>query len=486
MQRSKEVLGDIDDLLDWFRDIEGQLKDAEKPSCEPEVVRIQLQEHRALNDEINSYKSRVRDVLATAKKVLRESAHGEDIANLREKAEDLKETVENVSKLSSDRLNALEQALPLAEHFFETHNDLNHWMDAMEDEMQILDTPALRPDQIMKLMDRTQAFVEAVNQHKPLVDKLNKTGQTLVKLCNDDDAGKVQDIMHADNERYNALKTHLREKQQQLDKALQDSSRFKDKLDGMLNALESTADQVNNAEPISAHPDKIREQIDENQAIIDDMKKREDAFNNVKSTAADVIAKAPNKNDPAVKDIRNKLDRLNSLWDQIQKATKVRGKNLDEALVLAEKFWEQLQAVMEKLDALQETLKTQDPPAVEPKAIQKQQDALKVIKKDIDKTKPEVGQVRQAGQNLMKICGEQDKPEIKKNIEDLDSAWDNITALFAKREENLIDAMEKAMEFHETLQVGCTAAYFCIFFRILLIVFKLILFSESPQVLRSC
>jgi hypothetical protein len=53
----------------------------------------------------------------------------------------------------------------------------------------------------------------------------------------------------------------------------------------------------------------------------------------------------------------------------------------------------------------------------------------------------------------MSLCGEPDKPEVKKHIEDLDSAWDNITALYAKREENLIDAMEKAMEFHETLQV---------------------------------
>lgn len=34
----------------------------------------------------------------------------------------------------------------------------------------------------------------------------------------------------------------------------------------------------------------------------------------------------------------------------------------------------------------------------------------------------------------------------------MDHAWDNITALYARREENLIDAMEKAMEFHETLQ----------------------------------
>ncbi|ODN01709.1 Dystonin [Orchesella cincta] len=450
--RSMEVLSDIDDLLEWFREVEGQLNDAEKPSCEPDVVRIQLQEHKALNDEISSQKGRVRDVLATAKKVLREAQQGEDTATLREKAEDLKETMENVSKLSSDRLSALEQALPLAEHFFDTHIDLNQWMDAMEDEMGVLDTPAIRPDQIMKLQDKTQQFIQSLNEHKPLLDKLNKTGGALVRLCNDDDSGKVQEIMHHDNERYNALRIHLRDKQQQLEKALQETSQFKDKLDGMLNALENTADQVNNAKPIAAHPDVIRDQIDENQSIIDDVKKREDAFNAVKKQAADVIDKAANKNDPAVKDIKQKLDRLNSLWDQIQKATKTRGKNLDEALILAEKFWDQLQAVMEKLDALQETLKNQEPPAVEPKAIQKQQEALHEIKKDIEKTKPEVNHCRQSGQHLMKIVGDQDKPEIKKNIEDLDSAWDNITALFAKREENLIDAMEKAMEFHDTLQ----------------------------------
>ena len=61
--------------------------------------------------------------------------------------------------------------------------------------------------------------------------------------------------------------------------------------------------------------------------------------------------------------------------------------------------------------------------------------------------------VRKTGSTLMSICGEPDKPEVKKHMEDLDSAWDNITALYARREENLIDAMEKAMEFHDTLQV---------------------------------
>lgn len=38
---------------------------------------------------------------------------------------------------------------------------------------------------------------------------------------------------------------------------------FSDQLEDMLDNLTLTAEQVKHAEPISAHPDKLREQIDE-------------------------------------------------------------------------------------------------------------------------------------------------------------------------------------------------------------------------------
>ena len=147
------------------------------------------------------------------------------------------------------------------------------------------------------------------------------------------------------------------------------------------------------------------------------------------------------------------MDKLNKLWGEVQKATNDRGKTLDNTLDIAEKFWKQLEEVMQTLKDLQDTLQSQEPPAVEPSAIKQQKQVLQEIKRDIDQTKPEVDKCRLTGQNLMKICGEPDKPEVKKNIEDLDHAWHNITALYAKREENLIAAMEKAMEFHDTLHV---------------------------------
>ena len=192
--------------------------------------------------------------------------------------------------------------------------------------------------------------------------------------------------------------------------------------------------------------------MDDNNAIIDDLAKKETAYEAVKKAADDIIKKAPNKNDPAIKDIQKKLDKLNGLWNQIKKGTKDRSHALEEALALAEKFWDELQAVMANLKDIQENLNNQEPPAVEPKAIEAQKAALKDIKKGMDKTKPGVDKCIKTGTDLMKVVGDPEKPELKRHIDDLGQAWGNITGLYAKREQNLIDAMEKAMEFHQTLK----------------------------------
>ena len=68
-QRSGEIVSDIDELLNWFREVESQIREADPPSSEADVIRVQLKEQKALNDDISSQKGRVRDVLANAKKV---------------------------------------------------------------------------------------------------------------------------------------------------------------------------------------------------------------------------------------------------------------------------------------------------------------------------------------------------------------------------------------------------------------------------------
>jgi hypothetical protein len=82
--------------------------------------------------------------------------------------DDLKETMENVSRLSNDRLSALEQALPLAEHLVDAHTDLCHWLDDIEQETNMMDAPSLRAEQIMR-----QQEINSVSHSPSLIMTFN-------------------------------------------------------------------------------------------------------------------------------------------------------------------------------------------------------------------------------------------------------------------------------------------------------------------------
>ena len=450
--KTAQIISDISELLDWFREVEAKIREAPAPSSEPDVIKAQLKEHKAINDDVSSQKGRVRDVLSNTKKVLRELAQTTETEQVKEKMEDLRETMEVVVKLSLDRLSILEQALPLSEHFYETHNELTIWLDEIEPQAMNQLLPAMRPDLIAKQQEINRSFMQSVQDHKSVLDRLNKTGGALLRLIAGDDSYRVQEVIENDNQRYNALKAGLREMQQALDDCMQECAQFTDQLDGMLNALANTSDHLNNAEPISAHPEKIKEQMEDNNAIIYDLDNKAEAFDTVRKAAEDIIDKAVSKNDPAIKDMKKKLDKLNNLWVQINNATKERSESLRDALTLAENFWSALQQVLSSIRDIESNLVSQEPPAVEPTEIRAQTDELKNIMRDIENTKPGVDDCLKTGKDLMNIVGEPEKPELKQHIDELNDAWENITALYAKRESNLLDAMEKAMEFHENRQ----------------------------------
>ena len=71
-------------------------------------------------------------------------------------------------------------------------------------------------------------------------------------------------------------KTRLSESQQNLEIALPKTSQLSDKPDGMLTVLASTLDQVKYAELVSTRSDiQIQEQMQENQAVDEDLEKSE-------------------------------------------------------------------------------------------------------------------------------------------------------------------------------------------------------------------
>lgn len=77
-------------------------------------------------------------------------------------------------------------------------------------------------------------------------------------------------------------------------------------------------------------------------------------------------------------DVKQKLDELITLYDSIKCTTEERSKALEETLDVSEKFWEDLNSLMNTLKDLQDSLSNQELPGLEPSIIREQQEELEV------------------------------------------------------------------------------------------------------------
>lgn len=63
---------------------------------------------------------------------------------------------------------------------------------------------------------------------------------------------------------------------------------FADKLDSVANALQLAADRAQRAEPVSAHPDKLKEQMVDTALTLDDVQKMMAQLESLRTSAQDL------------------------------------------------------------------------------------------------------------------------------------------------------------------------------------------------------
>ena len=69
-----------------------------------------------------------------------------------------------------------------------------------------------------------QYLKQNISDHRPVVDRLNKTGSALLQLAGGDDSERLQSLIDDDNTRFDAVKNSARERSNSLDEALQQAS----------------------------------------------------------------------------------------------------------------------------------------------------------------------------------------------------------------------------------------------------------------------
>uniref|UniRef100_A0A673B8L7 Microtubule actin crosslinking factor 1 n=1 Tax=Sphaeramia orbicularis TaxID=375764 RepID=A0A673B8L7_9TELE len=443
IQRSQQYEEAVDAELAWVGETERKLASLGPLSLEPDVTVAQLQVQRAFNIDIIRHKDTVDQLLSTRDDILETCSDAQKDA-LMVKTDSLSARYDAVSQSHSERFSALEQAQVLVARFWETYEELDPWLGETETLITQLPPPAIDTDALRLQQDQMRLLRESIAEHKPHIDKLLKIGPQLAELSLHEGETVTQRYNEAER-RYLAIKEEVKGRATALDEAVSQSAQFHDKMDPLLETLEGAVQRLRQPPPVAAEVEKIREQLAEHRAQGLELDKLLPSFSALCARGEELIGRAAH-DDPAAQDYTMLLT---FLW---QKRRREREGKLNDVLDLAGKFWADVAALLSTLRDSQDIVKELEDPGVDPSLIKQQIEAAEAIKAETDGLREELEFVRTLGADLIFACGETEKPEVKKTIDEMNAAWEGLNRTWRERMERLEEAMSASVQYQDALQ----------------------------------
>ncbi|XP_038017016.1 microtubule-actin cross-linking factor 1 isoform X26 [Motacilla alba alba] len=454
IQRSQQYEQAADAELAWVAETKRKLMALGPIRLEQDQTTAQLQVQKAFSIDIIRHKDSM-DELFSQRNEIFGTCGEEQKAVLQEKTESLVQQYEAVSQLNSERYARLERAQVLVNQFWETYEELNPWIEETQAFISQLPPPAIDHEQLKQQQDDMRQLRESIAEHKPHIDKLLKIGPQLKDL-NPEEGEMVQEKYSRAEALYAKIKEEVCQRALALDEAFSQStqiSEFHDKIEPMLETLESLSSRLRLPPLIPAEVDKIRECISENKNSTVELEKLQPSFEALKRRGEELIARSQGADkDLAAKVIQDKLDQMVFFWEDIKARTEEREMKFLDVLELAEKFWYDMAALLTTIKDTQDIVHDLESPGIDPSIIKQQVEAAETIKEETDGLHEELEFIRLLGTDLIFACGETEKPEVKKSIDEMNNAWENLNKTWKERLEKLEEAMQSAVQYQDTLQ----------------------------------
>ncbi|XP_072188966.1 dystonin isoform X18 [Excalfactoria chinensis] len=449
--RSQQFDQAADAELAWIAETEKKLMSLGDIRLEQDQTAAQLQVQKAFTMEILRHKDTIDELVKSGDKIMNTCTE-EEKQTIKKKLKSLLQKYDTVCQMNSERNLQLERAQSLVNQFWETYEELWPWLTETEMIISQLPAPALEYETLKQQQEEHRQLRELIAEHKPHIDKMNKTGPQLLELS-PGEGFSIQEKYVAADTLYSKIKEDVKKRALALDEAISQCTQFHDKIDPTLESLQRIVERLRQPPSISAEVEKIKEQISENKNVSMDLEKLQPVYETLKQRGEEMIARSEGADkDVSAKAVQDKLDQMVLIWQDIQTLTEEREAKLLDVMELAEKFWCDHMALVATIKDTQDFIRELEGPGVDPSVVKQQQEAAEAAKEEIDGLQEELESVVSLGSELRAACGEPDKPIVNKSIDELNSAWDALNKTWKERVDKLAEAMQAAVQYQDGLQ----------------------------------
>ncbi|XP_028365144.1 dystonin isoform X18 [Phyllostomus discolor] len=449
--RSQQFDQAADVELSWIAETEKKLMSLGDIRLEQDQTAAQLQVQKTFTMEILKHKDIIDELVKSGHKVMTTCSE-EEKQSMKKKLDKVLKNYDTICQVNSERYLQLERAQSLVNQFWETYEELWPWLTETQRIIAQLPAPALEYETLRQQQEEHRQLRELIAEHKPHIDKMNKTGPQLLELS-PEEGFSIQEKYVAADTLYSQIKEDVKKRAVALDEAVSQSTQFHDKIDQILESLDRIAERLRQPPSISAEVEKIKEQISENKNVSVDMEKLQPLYETLKQRGEEMIARSGGTDkDISAKAVQDKLDQMVFVWENIHTLVEEREAKLLDVMELAEKFWCDHMSLVVTTKDTQDFIRDLEEPGIDPSVVKQQQEAAEAIREEIDGLQEELDIVVNLGSELIAACGEPDKPIVKKSIDELNSAWDSLNKAWKDRVERLEEAMQAAVQYQDGLQ----------------------------------
>ncbi|XP_070274458.1 dystonin isoform X16 [Myotis yumanensis] len=449
--RSQQFDQAADAEISWITETEKKLMSLGDIRLEQDQTATQLQVQKAFTMEILRHKDIIDELVKSGHKIMTTCSE-EEKQSMKKKLDKILKNYDSICQINSERYLQLERAQSLVNQFWETYEELWPWLTETQRIISQLPAPALEYETLRQQQEEHRQLRELIAEHKPHIDKMNKTGPQLLELS-PEEGFSIQEKYVAADSLYSQIKEDVKKRAVALDEAISQSTQFHDKIDQILESLDRIVERLRQPPSISAEVEKIKEQISENKNVSVDMEKLQPLYETLKQRGEEMIARSGGTDkDISARAVQDKLDQMVFIWENIHTLVEEREAKLLDVMELAEKFWCDHMSLVVTTKDTQDFIRDLEDPGIDPSIVKQQQEAAEAIREEIDGLQEELEIVINLGSELITACGEPDKPIVKKSIDELNSAWDSLNKAWKDRVDRLEEAMQAAVQYQDGLQ----------------------------------